>query len=136
MTDAPAALAVPQHTAANLRRSVLLSVPLGGVALLILALLGHPVAGLLAFVGLALGALNSLLVQRSVVRFASRGEAARKQQFIGGALSRLGAITAVALLIVLLVRPDGLGVLGGLAAFQLLMLANAALPLIKELRGA
>lgn len=135
MVNESPAVGIPQHAAANLRRSAIVALPTGAVALAILAAIGHPAAGGFVFLGLALGALNTHLVQRSVVRFAAGAGTDRKRRFIGNVLVRLGAITLVALAIVALVRPDGLGVLGGLAIFQFLMLGVASLPVFKELRG-
>jgi hypothetical protein len=129
-----APLGVPEHTAANLRRSILIAMPVGLALLVVCAALGHAVAGLLLLVGLAIGAGNTLLVQRSVVTYASAAGHGRKQRFVGGALARLGLITAISVVAMLLVRPDGLGLLGGVAVFQMLMLAGATAPLIKELR--
>lgn len=134
VSDGAVTLAVPRHTVANLRRAIMMALPAGGLALLVLALLGHPLAGVFVFVGLGLGVVNSVLVQRAVVNFASSGPAARKSRFIGGVLTRLGLISVVALAFVALFRREGLGVLGGLALFQLLMLASASLPLLRELR--
>lgn len=132
----PVIPAIPVHAAANHRRSMIMALPIGAVALMILAPLGHPVAGVLVFVGLALGALNSYLVQRSVAHFAGSLRTDRRRRFVGNVLGRLAVITLIALVIVLLIRPDGLGVLGGLALFQLLMVGNASLPVFKELRKA
>lgn len=125
--------AVPVHAAANHRRSIVLALPFAVLALVVLALVGHPIAGIFVVVGLALGAVNSRLVQLSVLHYAEQGSA-RKQRFVGGVLFRLGVITLIALIIVLLDRPDGLGVLGGLAVFQLLMIGNASVPIFRELR--
>ena len=115
---------------------MIMALPVGAVALAILAPFGHPLAGVFVFVGLAFGALNSYLVQRSVARFAGSERADRRRRFVGNVLFRLSLITLVSLVIVLFVRPDGLGVLAGLALFQLLMVGNASLPVIKELRKA
>lgn len=136
VNEIPVTPAIPVHAAANHRRSMIMALPVGAATLAILAPLGHPLAGVFVFVGLALGALNSYLVQRSVARFAGSAKADRRRRFVGNVLGRLGLITLVALVVVLLIRPDGLGVLGGLALFQLLMVGNASLPVIKELRKA
>lgn len=133
--DAPR-LAVPVRAAANLKRSVLVSIPFGAVALVLLVLLGHPVAGVLVFVGLALGALNSWGVQRSVVRFGESDSADKKKKFVLGSVGRLSLVTLVAAVVLWLARVDGLGVLAGLALFQLIMLGGAAVPLLKELRNS
>ncbi len=131
-------LTVPATAAHNLRRSVLLSGCVGGAGVLVLSLLGHPVMGLFALLGLALGAANTLGVQRSVIRYAAGdGEQKHKRRrFTMSVLGRLGAITLVAVGCVLLTRPDGLGVMGGLAVFQLIMIGGASVPLLKELRSS
>jgi len=128
--------AIPPQAAANRRRSVLVAVPVAVVAVVLTAVLRHPVAGLLFCVGLALGALNTWLVQRSVVRYAASTARDAKRRFVGGVFGRLALISLVALGICLLFLPDGLGVLAGLAAFQVLMLAGASWPLIRELRSS
>jgi len=128
-------LTVPTTAAHNLRRSVILAACLGGFSLAVLALTGHPVLGLFLLLGLSLGALNSRAVQRSVVQFAASEAAHRRRRFTMNVLSRLGLVTLVAVGCALLVRPDGLGVVAGLAAFQLIMVGGASLPLLKELRS-
>ena len=125
---------VPALAAGNLRRSALVSIPVGVVAIGVLSLVGHPLAGAMVCVGLALGAVNTYLVQRSVVRYAAGDGGNRKRRFVGGVLARLAAITVIALGLCVLLLPDGLGVVGGLAAFQILMLVSASMPLIRELR--
>lgn len=129
-------IGVPPHAAANLRRCAIISIPLGVVAIGLLALIGHPLAGVLVCVGLAIGAANTYLVQRSVVKYAVSDAAHGKRRFIGSVFLRLAVVSVVALGICLLLLPDGLGVLGGLAAFQILMLASASVPLLRELRQA
>ena len=134
--EVPVIPGIPPHAAANHRRAMIQGLIVGAVALAILAPFGHVLAGAFVFVGLGLGALNSHLVQRSVARFAANPAGIRKKQFVGNVLYRLGLITLIVLAIVFLVRPDGLGVLAGLAGFQLLMVGNASVPVIKELRKA
>lgn len=136
MNEGPATAAQPGQAIANLRRSILLAVPVAVVAVVVSAVLSHALVGVFVVVGLAMGAVNTALVQRSVARFASENRPKRKQRFIGGVFGRLLAITVVALIILLLVHPDGIGVLAGLAIFQLLMVGNASLPVIRELRKA
>ncbi len=136
MNEGPAISAQPGHAVANLRRSILLAVPVAVAAVVVSAVLGHAWVGVFVVVGLAMGAGNTALVQRSVARFAAENRPNRKQRFVGGVFGRLLAITVVALVILLLVHPDGIGVLAGLAIFQLLMVGNASVPVIKELRKA
>jgi ATP synthase I chain len=127
-------LTVPLAAQTNLRRSAVLGAIVGGGTLLVTALLGHPLMGVFVLVGLALGAANTALVQRSVLRFASSQRKDKKRRFTMGVLGRLGAITVVAVACALITRPDGLGAIAGLSFFQLIMLGGATAPLIKELR--
>ncbi|PZS16657.1 MAG: hypothetical protein DLM57_09935 [Pseudonocardiales bacterium] len=123
----------PVSAAANLRRSAVIGAVLGVVAIVVTSLQGHPLMGVFGSVGLALGALNNRMLQRSVIAYASDPKM-NKKRFRNGVLGRLGGITLVAVAIGLLVRPDGLGVFAGLAVFQILMLVGAAVPVLRSLR--
>lgn len=123
----------PVSAAANLRRSAVVSAVLGAAAVVVLSLAGHPLMGVFGCLGLALGALNNRLLQKSVLRYAAREEVGKKQ-FRRGVMSRLGAITLIAVGFGFLAQPDGLGVFVGLAVFQILMLIGAAVPVFRSLR--
>jgi len=126
------AVYTPVSAVANLRRSVLISIVLGIGSVIVASVYGHPLLGMFVCVGFALGAVNNRMLQRSVIRRA-HGEVSMGR-FNGGVFGRLGSITAVAILLALLVRPDGLGTFAGLAVFQVLMLVGAALPVFRSLR--
>lgn len=116
------------------RRAALGSLAVGGAAALVLALLGRPLLGLCALVGVALGAANGYLAHRSLRALASRdGEVPRKRVAVSS-LSRLAAVTAVALTVGIAARPDGLAVFFGLAFFQIAATASALLPHLEEAR--
>jgi len=123
----------PVSAAANLRRSALLGAVLGVVATVVCSIEGHPLMGVFGFLGLGLGAYNNKLLQKSVLRYATQPEIGKKQ-FRRGVMGRLGVITMLALVLGLLVQPDGLGVFVGLAVFQILMLIGAAVPVFRSLR--
>jgi hypothetical protein len=123
----------PVSAAANLRRSVVVSAVLGVVATVVLSVAGHPLMGVFGGLGLALGAVNNRMLQKSVLRYAAHEEIGKKQ-FRRGVMSRLGLITLVAIGLGFFVRPDGLGVFVGLAVFQILMLIGAAVPVFRSLR--
>lgn len=122
----------PVSAVANLRRSILIAAALGVVATVVLAVAGHPLMGLFLCLGLALGAMNNWMLQRSVVARASG--VVSKQRFNGGVFTRLGGVTILAFAAALLVRPDGLAVVVGLAVFHALMLVGAAVPVFRSLR--
>lgn len=125
-------LAISPRAVANLKRSVVVSVPLGLLALVALVLLGHPLAGLFLLLGLGLGMLNTRLMHMSLVVYGSRRS---KGGFVVGMASRLFALTGLAIGAVVLVRPDGVGLLIGLAVFQVIALLIAAVPVLRGLRG-
>jgi len=123
----------PVSAAANIRRSVVVGAVLGIVAVVVLSLQGHPLMGIFGCVGLALGALNNRMLQQSVIRYATTPGVGRKQSR-RGVMGRLAVITLLAIAVGWFVRPDGLGVFVGLAAFQILMLIGAAVPVFRSLR--
>lgn len=123
----------PVDAVANLRRSTIVASVLGLLSIVVLAFYGHAFAGMFACVGLALGAFNNRMLQRSVLRYAEN-ETIRRAQFSRKVFGRLAAITAVAFGCAFLLRPDGLGVFIGLAVFQVLMLVGAAVPVFRSLR--
>lgn len=127
------AVYTPVSAAANWRRSVIISIVLGVVGIVMTSIAGHPMMGVFGVLGLALGAINNRLLQRSVIAYASTATVT-KRKFRGGVLMRLGGITVFAIAIALLDRPDGLGVFVGLATFQILMLVGAAVPVMRSLR--
>jgi hypothetical protein len=128
-----AASPVPPVNRRTLRRTLVWAgvVAVAGVAGLVS--LGQPLAALLGCVGLALGALNARLAQVSVARYSDQGSFS-KGRFAISVLGRLGVVTVVALGCAILLRPAGLAVFAGIAIFQLLTIASAMLPLVKEIR--
>ncbi|MGI8695272.1 MAG: hypothetical protein ACR2JQ_01240 [Mycobacteriales bacterium] len=133
MTDQSSAAAVPGYAALNLRRAGVGAAVLGAVALGVSVAIRHPLGGVFVLLGLALGAANVRAVQRSVAAFATSSLGGKKA-FVGGVFLRLGALTVVGLALAYFVQPDGIGVVIGLALFQLLMLGAASVPVLRELR--
>ena len=125
----------PVSAAANLRRSIVISAAVAVAAIVATIALGHPLMGLFGTVGLALGALNNWLLQRSVLRY-GMDESIGKKQFRNGVLRRLAAVTLIAVGLAILVRPDGIAVFVGLALFHAIMLIGAAAPVFASLRSA
>jgi hypothetical protein len=125
---------VPDVAKGNLRRSIIMASCLGVAAVLVTGLLGHVLMGIFFCLGLALGAVNTRLVQLSVIRYATSDAPNKKARFTRSVFGRLALITVIAVGIGLLLRPDGLGVFGGLAFFQLLMVGGASVPVFKQLK--
>lgn len=107
---------------------------LGAASFVVLTPMGYPLAAVLFCAGLALGLLNTALVQRSAARFAAMANPS-KGRFAATGLARLGLISLLALGLALAVgTTEGLAVFAGLAALQLVMIFLASVPLVRELR--
>ena len=104
------------------------------VAVVITGLLGHPMVGAFFGVGLLLGLLNALGVQRSVAAITAEEHPLKKKMAMNSA-TRLLFITAIGLAVAFVFRPAGLGVVFGLALFQVLLVLSTALPVWKKLRN-
>jgi hypothetical protein len=116
-------------------RLVLIVCPVAGLTgLIVLSVLGYPVAGIALCAGLFMGFVNSRMMIAQAAKF-TRMENPDKRALTLGVLQRLGALTAVALLIAFAFRPQGFTVLIGLAVFQLLMMGAAAGAMLRQLRG-
>ena len=97
------------------------------------ALLGHVMFGVFFGVGLGLGLINALLVRRAVDSITAGDHPLKKKMALNSA-TRLLVITAAGLAIAFIFRPMGLGVLFGLALFQVLLVLTTSLPVLKKLR--
>ena len=95
--------------------------------------LGHPMVGAFFGVGLLLGLLNALGVQRSVAAITADAHPLKKKMAMNSA-SRLLIITVIGLAVAYVFRPAGLGVVFGLALFQVLLVVSTVLPVWKKLR--
>ncbi|MGH8607293.1 MAG: ATP synthase subunit I [Gammaproteobacteria bacterium] len=124
----------PARSAGHLRRLAIVAVCLTVAAVAIMAPFGHLATALFGCLGLGLGLLNMALIQRSAARFVNSDDPNRKRKGTVNVLGRLAVITAFAVAIALLFRPDGFAVFGGLVVFQLLMIVTTLVPLVKEMR--
>ena len=89
--------------------------------------------GAMIAVGLLLGAWNSRRIFESAPRIAANGNLDRRAVTTSGA-RRLGYVTLVVIVLAIGLRPVGWTVVLGLAAFQFLLIANTAAPLLREVR--
>lgn len=128
-----AAANVPASAVLSLRLPLIVSAVLGATGVVVAALFGHVVMGILGCVGLGLGLFNTRMLQSDVVKVIGKDNPNKRAV---GLLSarRLMIITGIAVLLGIFLRPDGLGVFLGLAAYQLINVANTALPVLKERR--
>ncbi len=115
-------------------RLALICVVLAGLATVGAALLGHVMVGVFFGIGLALGLLNALLVRRSVESITAEAHPLKRRMAVNSA-TRLLLMTAVGLTIAFVFRPAGLGVVFGMALFQVVLVASTAVPVMKKLRS-
>jgi hypothetical protein len=113
------------------RRTVTGALVIGVAALVAAVSFGYAFVGLGAAIGLALGVLNFRLVGNSVSRAAARGDGRTRGPLAVNTLGRMGIVTVITLGLLLVSAQLGFGVLGGLAIFQVLLLANVARSMIK-----
>ncbi|WP_204802240.1 ATP synthase subunit I [Mycobacterium riyadhense] len=114
-------------------RLFVISIALTAVATAVAALAGHLMVGLFFGIGLLLGLLNALLVRRSVESITAKDHPLKRSMALNSA-SRLAIITIIGLIIAYVFRPAGLGVVFGLALFQVVLVLSTALPVWKKLR--
>jgi hypothetical protein len=114
-------------------RLLVISLALTVVAIAAAGSLHHPMVGVFFGVGLLLGLLNAVGVQRSVAAITAEAHPLKKKMAMNSA-SRLMIITVIGLAVAFIFRPTGLGVLFGLALFQVLLVVSTTLPVWKKLR--
>ena len=86
--------------------------------------------------GVGLGLLNHLVTEFWLLKIISSGEQPTKGRMMRSTLARLVVLTAAAVTLAVLMWPDGIGLLLGLAVFRLIALVMTTIPLLKELKNA
>jgi hypothetical protein len=114
-------------------RLFVICLTLTAVAIAAAASLGHVWFGAFFGIGLGLGLLNAVLVQRSVESITAEAHPLKRKMAFNSA-TRLLVITVIGLTIAFVFRPTGLGVVFGLALFQVLLVLTTAVPVMKALR--
>ena len=109
-------------------------VVLTGLAMLAAGLLGHVMVGVYFGIGLGLGLLNAVLVQRSVEALTAEAHPLKRKMALNSA-TRLLVMTVIGLTIAFIFRPQGLGVLFGMALFQVVLVLSTALPVMRKIKA-
>ena len=113
------------------RRTVSMALVVGVAALVAAVSFGNVLIGLGACIGLGLGTFNFRMIGNSVARVTAREEANKRRPLAINTLGRMGIITVVTIGLLFLSPSLGFGVLGGLAVFQVVLLANVARSMAK-----
>jgi hypothetical protein len=114
-----------------LRRTVFAALGVGVVALVVLSLVGCPLGGLGACIGLGLGIVNIRLVMSTASRLNASGSTKIKRPMAMNTLVRLALTTVIAIVLVVVNLPLGMGVLGGVAVFYLLFVVSLVVTLLR-----
>jgi hypothetical protein len=108
-----------------IRRTLRAAVVVGLLSVAAAIGFGHVLVGPGVVFGLLLAMLNNRLFQASAARLTTPEGTVQRKPFAASVLVRLGAVTVPAILLLWFVRPMGWGVLGGLAAYQFLLLVSS-----------
>ncbi len=84
--------------------------------------------------GILLGLLNHLATEYWLLKTITADEPPSKNQMIAATMTRLIVLTVAAVAIAVVLWPDGIGLLLGLALFRLIALVMTSVPLLKELK--
>lgn len=117
--------------AAVARRTMIAALAVGVVGLVVLLLFSQNWAALGFCTGIGLGIGNFRLIVRSVVKAGRRAEGNKRRPLAMNTLGRLMAMTVVALVLAWVEPPLGLGIIGGLAIFQFVLLANVTRSMLR-----
>ncbi|HET9060311.1 MAG TPA: ATP synthase subunit I [Acidimicrobiales bacterium] len=107
------------------RRTIVSSAAVGLVGVVATALLGQPLAGVGAVLGLAGAVANQRLFQLSTARYTDAEGHLDRKPYGGSVALRLGALTAIVFALLFVLRPMGFGMIAGLVVFQLLLMGSA-----------
>ncbi len=113
------------------RHTMVSALIVGIVGLVGAIALGAPWVGLGIALGVGIGIGNFRLIVKSVVKVGAQEGTNHRRPLAANTLTRLGAITVIALGLCFLEMPLGLGVLAGLGIFQVVLLANMARSMFK-----
>ena len=118
-----------------LRRTVVSALIVGVGAIIIALLLSQPWAALGIVIGLGLAVLNLRFLDAGVAKVQTKGETDRKvlRRAMGTkTLARLGVITVIAIGLLLLKAPLGIGSVIGLVIFQMLFVFSVGRVLVSQ----
>ena len=124
----------PLRVVKDQRKTILVAVVLAVAAYWIAGQLGEWRLASAIAIGVGLGLVNHLVTEWWLLRIISSGEQPTKGQMVASTITRLAVLTVVAVGVAVLMWPDGIGLLLGLALFRLIALVMTSLPLLKELK--
>jgi hypothetical protein len=118
-----------------LRRTVVSSLIGGGIGIVVALLVSSPWAALGIGIGLAMAIVNLRFLDAGVAKVQTKGEASRKavRRALGTkSVSRLGVITVIAIGLLFLKGPLGIGAVIGLVIFQVSFVVNVGRVVVSQ----
>jgi hypothetical protein len=118
-----------------LRRTIISSLVVGGAGVIIVLFLGSFWAALGLVIGLGMAILNLRFLDAGVAKLKTDGEENTKllRRAIGTkSVTRLAVITVVAVALLLINGPLGIGAVAGLVIFQILFVINVSRVLVTQ----
>jgi hypothetical protein len=118
-----------------LRRTIISSLIVGGAGVIIVLFLGSFWAALGLVIGLGMAILNLRFLDAGVAKLKTDGEENSKllRRAIGTkSVTRLGIITVIAVALLLINGPLGIGAVAGLVIFQILFVINVSRVLVTQ----
>lgn len=115
-----------------IRRAMVCALVLGVAGLLGAVLLSHALVGLGICIGFAAGIVNLRLIGSAVAHVAEQNHAKPARPLAGRTAIRLALVSAVAIGLLIVAAPVGVGMLGGLIVFQFIFLANLAWAVFRQ----
>jgi hypothetical protein len=85
--------------------------------------------------GVGLGLVNHLSTEWWLLKTISSGGQPTRNQMVVSTIIRLALMTVAAIALAVVLWPDGIGLLLGLAIFRLIALVMTTIPLLKELKN-
>ncbi|GAC1385286.1 MAG: hypothetical protein NVSMB48_22070 [Marmoricola sp.] len=117
------------------RKTILVAIVLAVLGLFVGQYGDWVLAGCIAG-GIILGLINHLAAEYWGQRTINAGREVTRGALTRSTIVRLTGLTAIAVTIAIVFRPDGIALLLALAIFRLIALVMTALPLLKELKNA
>lgn len=118
-----------------LRRTTVSALIIGAGAFVVALVLSQPWAGVGIIIGLGLAVFNVRFLDAGVAKMQAKGEADRKvlRRAMGTkSVTRLAVITVIAIGLLVLNGPLGIGTVVGLVIFQLVFVANVGRVLVSS----
>jgi pheromone shutdown protein TraB len=132
-TPAPSVDEAQRPVGVSMINPIVIVIGLSVIAAGIGTALGHPWFAAWFLLGGLLAVLNAKLAVLKVATVTAEDEP-RKAPVAVNSMVRLGVVSIIAIVIAYFFRPDGLGVIFGLAVGQIVLVLNTVIPVLKGLR--